>query len=192
MKKDKKQTQAKRSAQELIGIRELTDSGVVTAHNTELVFFLIRPVNIAVLPPGTIEAKIIAMTNVLKNTSELEIICLNSAESFDGNKTYLSQRIRQEDNPMIKELCEQDLLFLDHIQLEMATAREFILLLRLHTEHDKQNSGEKIRLEKILKEQGFEARRATREEVKRILAVYFTQNVVSEHFDEVDGERWVE
>lgn len=192
MKKDKKQTQAKRSAQELIGIRRLTDSGVVTAHNMELVFFIIRPVNIAVLPPGTIEAKIIAMTNVLKNTSELEIVCLNSAESFDGNKAYLSQRIRQEDNPMIKELCKQDLLFLDHIQLEMATAREFILLLRLHTEHDKQNSGEKIRLEKILKEQGFEARRASREEVKRILAVYFTQNVVSEHFDEVDGERWVE
>ena len=32
---------------------------------------------------------------------------------------------------------------------------------------------------------------AGEQDVKRILAVYYQQNVVTEHFDQVDGERWV-
>ena len=47
------------------------------------------------------------------------------------------------------------------------------------------------RIEKSLKEQGFSVKRADKEDIKRILAVYFEQNVTTEKFEDFDGERWV-
>ena len=47
------------------------------------------------------------------------------------------------------------------------------------------------RIEKSLKEQGFSVKRAGREDIKRILAVYYEQNVTTERFEDFDGERWI-
>ena len=44
---------------------------------------------------------------------------------------------------------------------------------------------------KMLDEQGFKGRIAGREDIKRLLAVYFEQNVTNEVLDDYDGERWV-
>jgi hypothetical protein len=182
---------AKKSMQEFVGIKEITENGVITISQGELIFFRIKPINIAVISQSTISAKIFSLMSVLKNISELEMCCLNSSESFNDNKIFLLRRIEEEDNPVIKELCRKDLEFLDNIQLEMATAREFLIIIRFRTEKQEQVKSSKGRVEKILKEQGFEAKRATKDDIKRILAVYFSQNVVSEQFDDVDGERWV-
>lgn len=42
-----------------------------------------------------------------------------------------------------------------------------------------------------MREQGFIAQRAGKEDIKRLLAVYFEQNVTTEKFEDYDGERWV-
>ena len=47
------------------------------------------------------------------------------------------------------------------------------------------------RIEKSLKEQGFSVKRADKVDIKRILAVYFEQNVTTEKFEDFDGERWI-
>ena len=47
------------------------------------------------------------------------------------------------------------------------------------------------RIEKSLKEQGFSVSRAGREDIKRLLAVYYEQNVTTEKFEDFDGERWI-
>ena len=47
------------------------------------------------------------------------------------------------------------------------------------------------RLEKQIQDHGFHVRLAGEQDVKRILAVYYQQDVVTEHFEQVDGERWV-
>ena len=47
------------------------------------------------------------------------------------------------------------------------------------------------RIEKMLVEQGFKSKRAEEEDIRRILAVYFEQNVTTEKFEEFDGERWI-
>jgi hypothetical protein len=181
----------KKSSQEYIGVKEITENGVITMNQGELVFFRIKPINIAVLSQSTISAKVFSLMSVLKNITELEICCLNSSESFEENKVFLLCRIEKEDNPAIKELCEKDLGFLDNIQLEMATAREFLIIIRFRNEKPEQIASSKGRIENILREQGFEAKRAPKDDVKRILAVYFSQNVVTEKFDDVDGERWI-
>lgn len=43
----------------------------------------------------------------------------------------------------------------------------------------------------MLAEQGFTSKRAEEEDIKRILAVYFEQNVTTVKFEEFDGERWI-
>jgi hypothetical protein len=118
-------------------------------------------------------------------------MCLNSRENFEDNKRFLRSRIEQEQNPVVRKLLEQDLSFLDRIQVQMATAREFLILIRLRDEKEKEVFPYLSRIEKSLKEQGFSVKRADKEDIKRILAVYFEQNVTTEKFEDFDGERWV-
>lgn len=73
----------------------------------------------------------------------------------------------------------------------MATAREFLILIRLREEKGKEIFSFLDRIEKSLKEQGFEVKRAGEEDIKRILAVYYEQNVTSEKFEDYDGQRWI-
>ena len=46
------------------------------------------------------------------------------------------------------------------------------------------------RIEKSIKDNGFTTRRAEEQDLKRMLAVYFEQNVTTEQFEDYDGERW--
>lgn len=73
----------------------------------------------------------------------------------------------------------------------MATAREFLILIRLRNQKGKDVFSYLDRIEKSLKEQGFDSRRADEEDIKRILAVYYEQNVTSEKFEDFDGVRWI-
>lgn len=178
----------KRSAQALIGIHSLTDGVVRTTRNTMLVFIRIHPVNVAVLPPSVLEAKVAALADVLSTISGLEILCLNAAESYEDNKQYLQERLKQENNPAVRHICELDIQHLDDIQQETATSREFYCVLTLHD--DSQISGERQRLEKALKEQGFDAVSASQEDIKQALAVYYRQQAIGQ-VDGIDGERWL-
>ena len=45
--------------------------------------------------------------------------------------------------------------------------------------------------EQALRDLGFRARLATEQDVKRLLAVYYQQDVTTEWFENCDGERWV-
>ena len=64
-------------------------------------------------------------------------------------------------------------------------------LIRLHNEKGTEVFSYLDRIEKSLKEQGFSASRAGSEDIKRIMAVYYEQNVTSEKFEDFDGERWI-
>ena len=73
----------------------------------------------------------------------------------------------------------------------MATAREFLIIIRLHNKKGTEVFSYLDRIEKSLKEQGFSASRARSEDIKRIMVVYYEQNVTSEKFEDFDGERWI-
>lgn len=128
---------------------------------------------------------------VLKGVAEIEMLCLNSRESFENNKQFLKMRMGQEDNPVIRKLLEKDQNHLDRIQVQMATAREFLILIRLKDEKESEVFPYLSRIEKSLKEQGFSVKRADKEDIKRLLAVYYEQNVTTEKFEDFDGERWI-
>ena len=116
--------------------------------------------------------------------------CLNSIENFEDNKRFLQTRGTggQSGRP---QAAEADLTFLDRIQVQMATAREFLIIIRLRDEKESEVFPYLNRIEKTLREQGFSVKRAGKEDIKRLLAVYFEQNVTTEKFEDFDGERWI-
>ncbi len=197
MKNNRQKEKQKQSTRELIGINEITDYSIKTAYG-ELVYFIIHPTNISVLSESTVSARIYALMTVLKGIAEIEMLCLNSKENFDENKQYLKKRMEEESNPVIRKLLQMDSTNLDRMQVQMATAREFLIIIRLNRGDEK---GQKdnpsdvfpylSRIEKSLKDQGFTARRADNADIKRLLGVYYEQNVTTEKFEDYDGERWV-
>lgn len=197
MKNNRQKEKQKQSTRELIGINEITDYSIKTAFG-ELVYFIIHPTNISVLSESTVSARIYALMTVLKGIAEIEMLCLNSKENFDENKQYLKKRMEEESNPVIRKLLQMDSTNLDRMQVQMATAREFLIIIRLYRVDEKgqkDNTSDVFpylsRIEKSLKDQGFTARRADNADIKRLLGVYYEQNVTTEKFEDYDGERWV-
>lgn len=171
--------------------RRITEYSLETYDGDELVYFMIRPTNLSVLSESSVGARVYALMNVLKGVAEIEMLCLNSRENFEENKGFLRRRAEEERNPVIRQLLERDQIFLDRIQVQMAPAREFLILIRLRNQKEKDVFSYLDRIEKSLKEQGFDSRRADEEDIKRILAVYYEQNVTSEKFEDFDGARWI-
>ena len=194
MQTKKKQQLAERkklATRQLIGIEGKTEYSLKTGLNTELVFFSIKPSNISVLSEEALGAKIYALMSVLKGVTEVELVCMNSRESFESNKAFIKKRIAAEENPSVRELLEKDAVHLDHIQAQTATAREFLLLVRTRNMKEKELFAHLNRVEKIVLENGFTVARFDKDGIKTLLAVYFEQNTTNEIFEDIDGERWI-
>ena len=190
-RKGKKAARLRQSTRQLICTKAITDYSLETYGHGNIVYFIIKPSNISVLSQVSISARIYALMTVLKGMTEIEMLCLNSRENFEDNKRFLRSRMELEDNPTVQKLLQADLNFLDRIQVQMATAREFLIIIRLWDEKQKEIFPYLNRIEKTLREQGFSVKRADSEDIKRVLAVYFEQNVTTEKFEDFDGERWV-
>ena len=173
--KRKKPSRAQRTVRKLVDLRELTGYGVSTYGHGEIAFLSIKPSNLSVLTPESLTARVNALMNVLKGIAEITMLCLNSRENYAENKQYLRQRLEDEENEAIREQLRQDILLLDCEQTSMATAREFFFVLHLRGENVLEIPPYLSHVEQIVREQGFVVRRAEREDVMRILAMYFEQ-----------------
>lgn len=189
-RRQKKKDVREQSARQLMGIDDFTDYGIATRMGN-LVFFAIKPTNISVLPGSGVGARIYALLNVIKGQVEIEMLALNSKESFENNKDFYRQQANLEDLPAIRKLLEQDSAHLDRIQVLMASSREFYILVRLQGKKESDVFSYLSRIEKSIKDNGFTVRRATEQDLKRMLGVYFEQNVTTERFEDHDGERWI-
>ena len=112
MSKKQKKDKATRSTRQLMGIEEIKDYCIATRMGN-LVFFIIKPTNISVLPDSSISARIYALLNVVKGQAEIEMLALNSKESFERNKDFYRERLSQEELPAVGKvdvLEEYDLL----------------------------------------------------------------------------------
>lgn len=189
-KNEKRQKKRKgRSVQDLIGIKTFTKYGLAT-NKGELLFYLVAPTNISVLSHVNIEIKIRHLMMVLSAVPDIEVTCTDSSECFDDNKSYLQERLSEEHNPKVRKIIKKDIDFLDHIQMEMATARQFLFIARLKNTKDKQTFEAANRIEKVISEQGFEVRRMQKADIKRFLALYFDASMNGEQIPDTDGEQF--
>ena len=181
MKKQKKDKR-RQSTQQLMGIQKITDYCISTDAG-DLVFYIIKPTNISVLPAGAVSAKIRALQNTLSAQAGVELLAMNSRESFNATCLFY---------PAIRELLEQDRAFLDEKQVQMTLAREFYLAVRLKNEKPDTAYTLLSTIETKFRDNGFTTRRAGKEDLKRLLAIYFEQNTTTERFEDYDGQRFME
>ncbi|MBO5127415.1 MAG: hypothetical protein J6D10_07575 [Clostridia bacterium] len=183
------------STQELLGVKSFSRNGIQTDGHGELVYFMITPTNISVLSRVSIGQKVHHLMQLLSAQPDIEIVCTDARENFDDNKLYLDDRAENEPNKKVRDLLLRDKAFLDDIQLQMSTAREFLFVVRLRNESDEQSFANLNRIEKLINEQGFDCKRAERDDVKRILARYFGVGQTDVPIDDTDGEtvvqKWV-
>lgn len=188
--KDKQQKKKKgRSVQDLIGVKTFTKYGLAT-NKGELLFYLVSPTNISVLSHTNIEIKIRHLMMVLSAIPDIEITCTDSSECFDNNKAYLTERTEAEQNPKVRKIIKNDIAYLDAMQMEMATARQFMFIARLKNKKDKQTFEAANRIEKTISEQGFEVQRMKKADIKRFLALYFDASMNGEQMSDIDGEQF--
>lgn len=179
------------SVQDLLGIKTFTKYGLATEKH-ELLFFSVAPTNISVLSPAAIEAKIRHLQMVLSTIPDIEINCTDSSECFDANKAYLQTRSEEESNPKVRDLLDKDKEFLDYIQTEMATARQFMFIGRTKAKKPEQVFQLVNRVEKVISEQGFEVRRMNKADIKRFFALYFEASLNGELLPDTDGAQFLE
>lgn len=186
----KKELRQRQNTRQLMGISQLTGHGAKTAGG-ELVFFMVRPDNLSVLSGEGIRSRVKCLTDLLCATQEVRLLALDSRESFQRNKDWYRQRLETEELPAIRELLRQDGAHLDEIQAATASAREFALVYRLGPQESGEDVSRLRQTEQALRDLGFHARLAEEQDVKRILAVYYQQDVTTERFGDFDGERWL-
>lgn len=179
------------AVQSLIGFERFTRFGVKT-EKTEIAFFSVEPTNISVLSAANIDTKIRYLMTLLSTVPDLEIIALDSCECFDSNKIYVKNRLQNEHNEGVRKLLQADYSFLDEIQSEMSSARQFMFAMRFRREKDEQIFNTINRVDKAISEHGFSARRMTKPEIKRMLALYFGMSISGEEITDIEGENYLE
>ena len=189
-RKQKKELRQRQSTRQLMCIDQLTDYGVRTPRG-ELVFFLVRPDNLSVLSGEGVRGRVRALMELLRGTETVTLRALDSRESYEQNKIYYQQRLERETNPALRALLAKDRVYLDEIQTMTASAREFALVYPLDRQGSESAEVQITRMAKDIRDRGFHVRIARDQDIKRLLAVYYQQDVTTEHFESIDGERAV-
>lgn len=180
----------KLSTQELLGWRSFTPYGLDTDKG-ELLFFEISPINVSVLSPVTVAQKILDMTKLFSALPDLEVVCMDSAENFELNKLYLHQRSEKEQNPMLRELLEKDMAYLDNIQIEMSTARRFIFMVRCYNLKPEAVFQLVNEAEQKIAGNNFTVRRMGKADIKRLLALYFDAGDYGDRLPDMDDGQYL-
>ena len=186
-RKQKKELRQRQSTQQLMGIDRLTDHGVKTPRG-ELVYFLIRPDNLSVLSAEVIRSRVGALMELLGGIDTARLLALDSRESFQQNKLRYQERLEREDNPAVRELLRQDMAHLDTIQTTTASAREFTIAYALERQSNENTEALLSRMAKDIRDRGFHVQIAMGQDIQRLLAVYYQQDVTTEFFELYDGE----
>lgn len=178
--------------QGLIGLERFTRFGV-KSDKAEIAFFSVEPTNISVLSAVNIDVKIHHLMMLLSTIPDLEILALDSCECFDTNKVYVKKRLHTEQNEAVRKLLQADYDFLDEIQVEMSSARQFIFAVEFRKRINSLEKDEQIfntlnRVDKVISEHGFAARRMSKSDIKRMLALYFGTSISGEEIPDIEGE----
>lgn len=171
-----------------MGFERFTDYGILT-DKAEIAFFSAEPTNISVLSDVNIDNKIHHMMTLLTSVPFLEIMALDSCEYFDSNKAYVKTRLQEEQNEAVRKLLLTDIDFLDGIQIEMSTARQFLFAIRFRREKESVIFNRINEVDKAFKDNGFIVRRMDKEDIKRMLALYFGTSISGEMIEDFEGEK---
>lgn len=183
----KKKLRQKESTRQLMGISKIGQHSIRTPEGW-LNVFLVKPDNLSVLSDADIRARVDALKNLLQGVEQMQILALDSRESFRRNKDHYASLLEQETVPALWDLLRQDMEHLDRIQASAASSREFAFIFAGSTQAEEDALVQLAALEKHIRDCGFHVRMAAEADIKRLLAVYYQQDVTTEIFENFDGE----
>ena len=91
-RKEQQLLRQRQTTRQLMGVTRLTEHGAVCGRD-ELLFYLLRPDNLSILSPKGIRGRVRALTGLLQGMASLELLALDSRESFLKNKQYYQRRL---------------------------------------------------------------------------------------------------
>lgn len=185
-----KLTKKSRSAQQQLGIRSFSHYGLQTDRG-ELLIYAISPTNISVLSENATYGRVAEFARLLEAFPDIEVSITDASESFETNRAFLMGRLKVEKNPHVKQLLEKDIAFLDTIQIEMSTARTFMLMVRTNYKKEAEVFRLAADAERTIAAQGFRVHRMRKSEIKRVLALYLDAGMEGDRLPDVDGEQFI-
>ncbi len=122
----------------MIGLERFTRFGVKN-DKVELSFFSVEPTNISVLSAANIDVKIHHLMMLLSTIPDLNSYWhWTPASVSTAIKIIVKKRLQTEQNEDVRKLLQADYDFLDEIQIEMSSARQFMFAVRFRREKDEQ------------------------------------------------------
>ena len=168
---DRRKKKKLQTTLQLMDIKEIDQSSVITPDGQRISFILITPVNMSVLSDEVVAGRISALANILTSIENLQILCLNASQSYEKNKEHLAAQMKTETNEVLAELDRKDIEYLDDIRISMATGREFAFAVRFKKNIGRPQQEQTLkRLLLILLEAGFTARIAEEQEQIDLIA----------------------
>lgn len=124
-----KQTK-KLNTRRLLDMQNIEDCCLVSYSDTKSAFLIISPVNLNVVSNSVKQTLVGNLAKAVAQIGTVEFLCVNSAQDYETNKRFLHRRMAMEQNETLREIDHMDIEFLDDIQVQMATSREFLMVLR--------------------------------------------------------------
>lgn len=180
----------KASASEKIGIVSIDDDGsLIRSDGAIIIFYRLIPSNLAVLSSDNIKMKVLNLMNMFRSMGIMEMYAMDDRENFSENRAYLRSRIKTETNPNVRLLLEKDERRMGDIEADSSSARLFVIAFTIPNNQLEQKVREQLKnFDKIASLSQITVSRMGKDDVKRMLAVYFKHDTVTEEFPDVDGE----
>ena len=200
MKSNKKNDKKESATQQLLNLKQFVplqigDNGAVAIEGEDgmlYTYIMLRPDNISVLGRSEVLAKIRNLQNILSDVAELQMLCMSSAQNYEDNKRYYRHLAETTESPMVKQLCLQEIAYLDEINIAMSTSREFAMILRHRADRLDDARRSIMQTLNLIREHQFHARIATKDSFKRLLAIYYVGDIYTEHVTDFYGMQYME
>ena len=192
-KKDKKKgkskpSKLKASIKNDIGIVGIGDGSMIKDDVTRFIFYKIEPSNLAVLSEHNVRGKIENLVTLMQEAGQIDMFAMDAKENYSSNRVFISNRIRQERNPKIRDLLKRELRYIKEVESETSTARTFMLVLKIRKGNERQCAVELDRFQQIASQSLIRISRYTKEDIKEMLSIYFAHD--PNPVDDFDGSSY--
>lgn len=195
----KANSKAKASIRNSIGIVGIGDGVLVKSDGTRYMFYRIQPSNLAVLSEVNVHSKIQNLSALMQASGQIEMFAMDGKENYASNRAFISNRIKEEKNPKLKDILKKELRYIKEIESETSTARSFMVVLKMRKGNERQSELELERFQQIASQSMISISRLTKDEMKEMLSIYFAHdtNPIDDfdgisYFDDVDFEEMAE
>jgi len=167
-------------------------NGFHTLDDNHIVYMIIQPVKVSILGKNDLLGKINDLQNVLETIGGCEIIVLSAVQSFESNKQNLRRCMENASNAAILTLCQKDIEEFDNLSSSNSTNREFIFSFSFPKNTDRDTLSVRLsEYSSIIYNNGFNARLATKDDIKRTLGLYYSQDIYTVDFPDFDGAQYL-